>query len=78
MELTLPTEGFARPKQVAHALGVSRTMIYKMINDGKFPKPHKDGKMSFWPVEEVRNVIIERRNRAQSAIDPNNQPTLAS
>ena len=53
---------------LANMLGVSRSTIYKWVEEGHFPKPfvfgsHKpDGKVSVsrWNVEEVENWIAER------------------
>lgn len=77
MEINLPLEGFARPKQVANALGVSRSMIYKMVNEKKFPAPLKDGRLTLWPVEQVRAAISQRRD-ALALVGQDNQPSIAS
>lgn len=58
--LSLPLEGFARPAQVAYALGVSRPTLYRWVQIGEFPKPQKFGRITVWPVAVVRQEIAAR------------------
>jgi len=37
---------------------VSKAKIYQMINEDKFPKPHKIGGSSLWLEEEVDKIIL--------------------
>lgn len=37
-----------RMKQVIEKVGLSRSMIYLKIKNNEFPKPRKDGRMSYW------------------------------
>lgn len=53
--LPLPTEGFVRAPQVLQMFPFSRTTLWRRVNAGEFPKPHKLGpKTTVWDVEELR------------------------
>lgn len=78
MELTLPAEGFVRPKQVAHVLGISRGTLYNRIRDGILPAPQKDGRITLWPVDVIRKHIKERGGSVIPEACPDSQPTPAS
>lgn len=79
MRLDLPKEGFARPAQVAHAFGVSRSTLYNRIKKGEFPAPIKDGeRISLWPVDLIRSLLSERFERIQPQDHQDNQPIAAS
>jgi predicted DNA-binding transcriptional regulator AlpA len=66
-ELSLPMEGFVRPRQVAHAFGVSRGTLYNYIKAGKIPKPEKDGsRISRWPVSVIRECLAAQGGSVSS------------
>ena len=45
---------FLRMKELCSKVGLSRSQIYKLINDGQFPKMSKLGdRVSFWLEEEI-------------------------
>lgn len=46
-----------RLPQVVEKTGVKKTTIYSKIKNGKFPKPRKDGKISYWISAEIDNWI---------------------
>ena len=53
---------FARVEQIA---GLKRTRIYKMIREGRFPKPYKPGGFgSRWSEAEVRAWLNDVKERA--------------
>ena len=54
---TLPATGYVNLKQVLQFIPLRKTAWYKGIKDGVFPKPVKYGRLSFYPVEEIRKVI---------------------
>lgn len=35
----------------------SRSTLYARIAEGKFPPPRKDGRMSWWPFDEVVEAL---------------------
>ncbi len=53
----LLNEGFLRPKHVAQLFDVSVSTLYKRVEDGRISKPLKDGKISKWPVSEIREIL---------------------
>jgi len=40
--------------------GFSRSYIYKLIQQGAFPRPIKIGRMSGWPSREIDNWIVQK------------------
>ena len=59
--LSLPREGFARPAQVAHALGVSEGTVYNYVKKGILPEPLRAGsRCTRWPVAVIRKIIAEQ------------------
>ena len=53
-----------RTKQVAQALGVGRSTLYKMVAEGSFPKPQKIGpRISFWRTSTVNAWLDQQRSK---------------
>jgi prophage regulatory protein len=53
-----------RTKQVAQALGVGRSTLYKMVAEGSFPKPQKIGpRISFWRTSVVNDWLNQQRSK---------------
>ena len=51
-----------RTKQVAQALGVGRSTLYKMVTEGSFPKPQKIGpRISFWRTSVVNDWLNQQK-----------------
>ena len=51
-----------RPRQVAKALGVGRSTLYKMVAEGSFPKPQKIGpRISFWRTSFVNDWLNQQK-----------------
>ena len=51
-----------RTKQVAQALGVGRSTLYKMVAEGSFPKPQKIGpRISFWRTSVVNDWLNQQK-----------------
>lgn len=42
---------------LAQQIGVTRTTIYRWINDGTLPKPHKIGSGTFFFADEVEEAL---------------------
>ncbi len=55
--------GFLRPKTVAEIFGVSRATLYRWIQDGSFPSPLKDGRLSFWTKEDIHMLYEQKKDR---------------
>jgi prophage regulatory protein len=56
---TLPETGLVRLSTILAVLPVSRSTIYSWIAAGKISAPRKLGKISAWPVEEIRRLVEE-------------------
>lgn len=53
--LPLPSEGFIRVCQVLQMFPISRTTLWRKVNAGEFPKPHKLGpRTTVWDMDELR------------------------
>lgn len=48
-----------RLPQIIDKVGLQKTAIYAKIKSGHFPKPKKDGKISYWLSTEVDDWIIK-------------------
>ena len=49
-----------RLPHVIEKTGWRRSTIYKKIKDGEFPKPKKDGVISYWLSTDIDRWIIDR------------------
>ena len=58
--LDLPKEGFCRAPQFAHALGISESLLWAWVRDGKLPQPQKieGARITRWPVDIARAAIL--------------------
>ena len=62
-------QAILRRKQVEATTGLSRSSLYAMVNDGKFPKPIKLGKRaSGWLQSEVQDFIQARVTASRNLI----------
>jgi prophage regulatory protein len=48
-----------RLPEVRDRLGVCSSTVYGMIAEGKFPRPIKHGRMSFWKESDLEAKIFE-------------------
>ena len=63
---SLPQEGFTRLPVIALLLGVSASTIWRLVRNGKFPKPVKlTEKVTAWKCEEVRAWIEAQGSKGQ-------------
>jgi prophage regulatory protein len=52
-----------RTKQVAQALGIGRSTLYKMVAERSFPKPQKIGpRISFWRTSTVNAWLDQQKS----------------
>lgn len=56
-KLLLPETGFLRLKQVLEFIPVCKATFWNGIKTGRFPKPLKNGRCTFWRVEDIRAFI---------------------
>lgn len=54
------SESFLPMTEVRKRVGLSASMIYRLISEGRFPKPAKFGTRSLWVESEVSAWIAER------------------
>ena len=53
-----------RTKQVAQALSVGRSTLYKMVAEGTFPKPQKIGpRISLWRTSVVNDWLNQQKSK---------------
>jgi prophage regulatory protein len=56
-----------RLKHVLEKVPFSRSHLHVLINEDKFPKPHKIGRNSFWLESDIDNWIAEACNLEEAA-----------
>lgn len=47
-------------EEVTSMLGLSVSMVYKLMKNGEFPRPAKLGTASRWPAEQVEKWLEEK------------------
>lgn len=57
-----PLEPMLRLEQVLSLLGCSRSTFYAGIQNKRFPEPIKNGRISLWTTESIRNWMSDREN----------------
>jgi len=50
-----------RISELVQLIGVSRSTIYRLIKENKFPRPLKIGKISLWAKEDIERWLKELR-----------------
>ncbi len=58
----LPETGFVRLKQILELIPVCAATWWNGVKTGRFPKPVKYGRCTFWRAEDIRDLI---QNMAQ-------------
>jgi len=48
---------FYRINQVLEVIPVSKTTWWNGVRDGRFPKPLRNGRMTFWKSEDIESFI---------------------
>ena len=59
-----------RIKQVLEVIPVSKTTWWNGVRDGRFPKPIKNGRMTFWKSEDLESFM----DKLQSAHPTEHEP----
>jgi prophage regulatory protein len=55
---TIPATGFLRQKQVLKFIPISKSNLWLMVREGRFPRPTKLGpRTTVWKAEELREYI---------------------
>ena len=55
----LPIEGFCKLPQILKEIPVGKTTWWEGVKTGRFPKPVKLGRSTFWRVSDIRKLIAE-------------------
>lgn len=53
----IPTIGFLRLKQVLELIPVCKATFWAGVKSGRFPKPVKNGRCTFWKVGDIQALI---------------------
>lgn len=53
----LPESGLLRLKQVLIFIPVSKSTFWNGVRTGRFPKPVKCGRCTFWRAEDIRQLL---------------------
>lgn len=53
----MENERLLKDRQVAEIIGCSRTNVWRMVDDGRLPKPLRLGGMTRWRASTVMAVI---------------------
>jgi prophage regulatory protein len=57
----LPQRGFVRQKLLNELIPFSPATLWRKVNSGDFPKPHKiSDRVTGWRVEDVRQWFVEK------------------
>lgn len=59
-DIDLHTERFVTMAFITELTGMTDKWFYKLISDGKFPKPIKFGRASKWLESEVKEWMLEK------------------
>jgi prophage regulatory protein len=54
---TLPETGFLRLAQVLQFIPVCKATFWNGVKTGRYPKPFKNGRCTFWRVEDIKKLI---------------------
>jgi predicted DNA-binding transcriptional regulator AlpA len=55
----LVTERLIRISDVVALTGIPKTTLYRLMSQGKFPKPQKFGRASYWKLSEVKRFLSD-------------------
>jgi len=65
-----------RMPELKSIVALSRATIYRLVQEGRFPQPVRQGRTSAWPLNEVRAYV--ESVKASRPSHPDSQPTTAS
>jgi len=58
----LVTERLIRISDVVVLTGIPKTTIYRLMSKGKFPRPQKVGRASYWKLSEINRFLSDPGN----------------
>jgi len=53
----LPETGFLRLAQILRLIPVCKATFWNGVKSGRYPKPFKNGRCTFWRVEDIKKLI---------------------
>jgi predicted DNA-binding transcriptional regulator AlpA len=60
---TIPETGFLRQKQVLKFIPISKSNLWLMVREGRFPRPIKLGpRTTVWKAEELQEFIKKHKS----------------
>ena len=62
-----------RINQVLEVIPVSRTTWWNGVRDGRFPKPIRNGRMTFWKSEDIESLIDTLSPVELSKLEPHSK-----
>ena len=73
-ESMMPTsKRLYRIKQVLEVIPVSKTTWWNGVRDGRFPKPIKNGRMTFWKSEDLESFMDKLQSANPTEHEPNSR-----
>ena len=54
---SLPDARFLAINDILRFIPIGRTTLFKMIKDGRFPKPFRLGRFDFWHTDVIQQYI---------------------
>jgi prophage regulatory protein len=64
MQTTTTEQRLIRLPEVIRLTGIPKSTIYKLISDGRFPKPQRLGRLALWKLSEVDRFVGDPGNYA--------------
>ena len=62
-----------RIKQVLEVIPVSKTTWWNGVRDGRFPKPIRNGRMTFWKSEDLESFMDQLQSANPAEHEPNSR-----
>ena len=62
-----------RINQVLEVIPVSKTTCWNGVRDGRFPKPIRNGRMTFWKSEDIESFIDTLSPVELSELEPHSK-----
>jgi len=62
MQTTTTEQRLIRLPEVIRLTGIPKSTIYKLISDGRFPKPQRLGRLALWKSSEVERFVADPGN----------------
>jgi len=54
-------QGYIGVLELCELFGKSKKTIYRMIAEGRLPKPLKDGRINIWDRKDIKNILTHAK-----------------